>query len=152
MTPNLALLQGRNGSGSGGAGPPSGGLPQLVVQEGGPGGSPPPGPDNADRADRSDRGGEGPTKAKCAPANEAEATSVNAAELAVPARPSAPVPPLGAAVPGTLLTVMAVFKDTSAMWHASSVHKDRFTQETRFNNFGSRQVAHGHGYFSKYAM
>ncbi|EIE22695.1 hypothetical protein COCSUDRAFT_63833 [Coccomyxa subellipsoidea C-169] len=86
--------EGRNGSGSGGAGPPSGGLPQLVVQEGGPGGSPPPGPDNADRADRSDRGGERPTKGKCAPADEAEATGINAAELAVPARPSAPVPPL----------------------------------------------------------
>lgn len=101
------LLQGRNDSGSG-TDPPSGALPQLVTPEGGAERSNHPGPDTGGRAQQGDRGGmpgpsEGKPGGKAAPADSNE-TSASVADLAVPARPAAPVPPLGTSVPGMLQT------------------------------------------------
>jgi hypothetical protein len=90
------------------------------MPEGGSGG---PGP-NGDRADQDDkRGGGVPPSSqksksgKAAPVDD-EMSIVNAAELEVPARPSAPVPPLGAVVPGTLPISWLPQMPVRAMWHA----------------------------------
>ena len=99
------FLQGRNDSGSG-TDPPSGALPQLVTPEGGADRSNLPGPDIGGRARQDDSGGksgpsEGKPGGKAASADFTEA-SASVADLAVPARPDAPLPPLGTSVPGML--------------------------------------------------
>ncbi|BDA45728.1 hypothetical protein COCOBI_07-5150 [Coccomyxa sp. Obi] len=95
--------EGRNDSGSG-TDPPSGALPQLVTPEGGAERSNFPGPDSGGRAQQGDSPGkpgpsEGKPSGKAAPADSDEA-SASVADLAVPARPAAPVPSLGTSVPG----------------------------------------------------
>lgn len=97
------MLQGRDDSGSG-TDPPSGSLPQLVTPEGGAERSSLPGPDMGGRAHQDDSGAkrdpsEGRPSGKAASADFTEA-SASVADLAVPARPAAPVPPLGTSVPG----------------------------------------------------